>query len=435
MTTDQSTHPARRRTRLGLRTLAMLAWRNLWRNRRRTTITMGMVSVGFALAVVSIGIGDGAHNGMIRNGIRMGDGHITLLAEGYLQDPANHRYIHDGDALGDLPTLRVLRETGAARIAPRVTLQALVSSSYHSVGVGLQGIDIVQDPLVEIIGAQLQQGAWLQPDDAKGVVLGSGVAERLKLRIGSKVVLRAGGAHGEAIERLGRVRGIFHTGLDSLDDFVMVSGLDFTRALLPGDGARARALTRLAVFLDDPEQTSPVLEALRGGELPTGVRAHSWQEMMPELVNFIILDDFGNYIWLMILGIVVVFGILNTMLMSVLDRVREFGLVRALGLRPMEMLRLVLVETVLLAVLATTVGWILGALGHWYLAAEGLDLSALGEEGLSTVGVMMDPILRSELSMGRIVWLTVLCLLTTLLSGLYPAWRASRVSPIMALRH
>jgi ABC-type antimicrobial peptide transport system permease subunit len=146
-----------------------------------------------------------------------------------------------------------------------------------------------------------------------------------------------------------------------------------------------------------------------------------------------VVDDVGNYIWLVFILVMVAFGILNTILMSVLERTREFGLLRALGVSPAQLLTLVLLETIQLAIVALVAGWLLALGGHAYFAIKGLDLSAMGEEMLMTSGAMMDPILRTELSAGRVTSLTLLVFVTTLLAGIYPAFRAARVSPVAAL--
>ena len=417
---------------LTLGRLCALAWRNLWRSRRRTAITSSTIAIGFALAVVSIGLGDGGHNQMIRNAIRMGEGHLTIQPKGYLAAPSNQLFLEDGEALLTHPPLIHLD----ARIAPRIFLQALAATAYDSLGVGLQGIEVTRDPYAESLRPRIEAGRWLQEGDARGVVIGRGMADKLKAKVGSKLVLMAGGESGGVESRLGRVRGIFSSGIAQMDGFLIVASLEFARHLLPGyqparDGA---ALTRLAIFLDDPDRGAAVKAELSAHPLPSGAVLVDWQEMMPELVNFIILDDFGNYIWLLIMLVVVVFGILNTILMSVLERTREFGLVRALGMRPRQLLALVLVETALMATLSLAAGWVLGGLAHGYFAVYGLDLTWLSPETLITAGVMIDPVLFSELSWTRVVTLTSLVFVTTMMSGLYPAVKAARVSPMAALR-
>jgi ABC-type lipoprotein release transport system permease subunit len=408
-----------------------LAWRNLWRNRRRTLITVSMIAFGFALAVVSIGLGDGGHNAMIRNAIRMGDGHLTVQPRGYLTSPANYRFLHAGGEV-----LAQVQGAGlAGRVAPRVSLQLLASSATNAIGVALQGIQPGRDPLHDVLGDSLVDGDWLEPGDHRGLLIGESLSRKLDADVGNKVVLMAGGRDGQTISQLGRVRGIFRTGLDELDGYVLLSDLALARQFLYAEGATPEAapLTRIAVFLDDAEALPAAKTALADAVTAREAVVLDWQEMMPQLVSFIVVDDVGNYIWLVFILVMVAFGILNTILMSVLERTREFGLLRALGVSPAQLLTLVLLETIQLAIVALVAGWLLALGGHAYFAIKGLDLSAMGEEMLMTSGAMMDPILRTELSAGRVTSLTLLVFVTTLLAGIYPAFRAARVSPVAAL--
>ena len=413
------------------RILLFLAWRNLWRNKRRTTITLVTISFGFALAVLSIGIGDGGHNNMIRNGTRMGEGQLTIQPKGYLASPGNHLYLADGMKLLELPAFQRI----PGKVAPRVFLQVLISTAHNSMGGGMQGVRLEDDPLREFLEPKLTAGKWPLSEDKTGVVIGEKMARRLKAKIGSKVVVMAGGESGKVESRLARVRGVFRTGIDGVDSFTMVGGLTLARALLPGNGELdlSQAITRLAIFLDAPDDAPIWKEVLASGVKHPEAVVLDWQQMMPDLVNFIVLDDGGNYVWLTIVWIVVVFGIINTILMSVLERTREFGLVRALGLRAKHLLALVVVESVLLGVVSLVTGWMLGGMVHAYFAIYGLDLSAMSQESLTVGTTVMDPIMKSELSISRMIQLSGVMFLTTVASGLYPAFRASRVTPLAAL--
>ena len=409
-----------------------LAWRNLWRSRRRTIITMSTIAFGFGLAVISIGLGDGGHNGMIRNAIRMGDGHLTIQARGYLEAPSNSLYLPDGLSL--TRTLSGSKIRG--RVVPRITLQLLASTASNSVGVALQGLDPEADPLVDSLGSQVTEGVWLTPGDSRGVMLGESLAGKLKVRVGSKVVLMSGGSDGDVISQLGKVRGFFKSGIVELDSFLVVADEALARRFLVAEGAdpASEPITRLAVFLDDPRELEFWKTHLKSLDLPSIAQVLDWEEMMPQLVAFIMLDDVGNYIWLIFIMVMAAFGILNTILMSVLERTREFGLLRALGLSRWSLVGLVFTETMLLALISMAAGWAVGGLGHWYFAVEGLDLSSMGQEALQTSGAMMDPILKSELSWGRIGALSGIVFCTTMVTGIYPALRAGTISPIAALQ-
>ncbi len=417
---------------LALPMLLRLAWRNLWRHRRRTLITLSSIAIGCGLAVLSIGLGDGSHNAMVRNAIRLGEGHLTVQPRHYLEAPANHRYLADGQRL--TASLQRLQLNG--QIAPRISLQVLVSSASNSVGAGLEGLSGIDDPRAQLLESRLISGSWLSPEDNRGVLIGSGMARKLKLKVGSKVVLMAGTRSGDSQAQLGRVRGIFDARVAALDDFLLLSSLPFARYFLITEGADPAqgALTRLAIFLDNPDELPRWKDRLTTQLADEQVAVLDWREMMPQLVQFILIDNAGNYIFLLLILIMVVFGIINTVLMSVLERTREFGLLRALGLSRHHLLLLVAGEAWLLSLLAVSSGWLVGGAVHLWFARQGLDFSALMPQGTTIMGTVMDPVIYPEFSAARALQLTLTIFITTLASGIYPAIKAARVTPVEALR-
>ena len=421
-----------RRARLPLSTMALLAWRNLWRHRRRTVITLASIAIGFGLAVLTIGFSDGAHNSMIRNAIKLGEGHVTVQPAGYLESPANDRYIADGRALqGRLNALGL-----PARVEPRITLQVLASTAANSVGAGLEGLNGADDERARMLRPQLIEGEWFEAGDARGVVIGDGMARKLKAKVGAKVVLMAGLQGGDSQAHLGRVRGIFDSKVDELDDFLVLADLALARQFLVGEGADATLgpVTRFAVFLDDPDTLAATAGTLKQSVAGSDLVALDWREMMPQLVQFLFIDEAGNYVFLLLILVLVVFGIVNTVLMSVLERTREFGLLRALGLGRRHLLGLVFFESLLLGLLAVACGWLLGGGGHAWFGSAGIDVTALIGENTAMMGTFMDPVIRTELSGARIWQLTWIIFAATLGSGIYPAIKASRVTPVQALR-
>lgn len=424
--------PMKQHGHLPLSILLLLAWRNLWRHRRRTLITLSSIGIGFGLAVLFIGIGDGSHNSMIRNAINLGEGHLTVQPQGYLEAPANHKYLADGRTLAR--QLAALDIPGI--VEPRISLQVLASTANNSVGAGLEGMAATGDPRVEMLKPQLIDGAWLEPGDHRGILIGDGMARKLKAKVGSKVVLMAGKQGGDSQAQLGRVRGIFDSRVDEMDDYLILSDLNFSRRFLEGEGAdpKKEPVTRFAIFLDDPDVMAQWKERVKQAVGSPTIAVLDWREVMPQLVQFIVIDDAGNYVFLIIILVMVVFGIVNTVLMSVLERTREFGLLRALGLSRRHLLSLVFCESLLLSMLAVVVGWIAGGGTHWWFSTHGIDFSSMMKEGTAIMGTFMDPIVYTELSGQRVIQLTSIVFIATLASGIYPAIKAARVTPVEALR-
>jgi ABC-type lipoprotein release transport system permease subunit len=304
------------------------------------------------------------------------------------------------------------------------------------VGAGLEGLASVDDARAKMLQPQLIDGSWFEPGDERGIVIGDGMARKLKARVGAKVVLMAGTQGGDSQAQLGRVRGIFDSRVDELDDFLVLADIGLARLFLQGEGADASLapVTRFAIFLDDPDALAVWAQKLKTSQSSDTVVALDWREMMPQLVQFLFIDAAGSYIFLLLILVLVVFGIVNTVLMSVLERTREFGLLRALGLGRRHLLLLVFLESLLLGLLAVAVGWLLGGGAHLWFAYQGVNIGALMGDNTQMMGTFMDPIVYSELSWERVQQLTLLIFIATLASGIYPAIKAARVTPVQALR-
>jgi len=410
----------------------MLAWRNLWRHKRRTIITLSSIAIGFGLTVFSIGMQDSGHNNMVDNAINMGDGHITIQHHEYLNSPANHRFIPNGKTL--LNNLQ--HEKIAAQIVPRISLQALASTAHNAVGAAIQGITYDTDPLRDLLEKKLIDGNWLSPEKTNGIIIGEGMARKLKAKIGSKIVTVTGKKGGDSESHLARVQGIYKSGIDELDKYLIISTLDYATQYLVAEGgdAQQQPLTRIAIFLDDDKTMKKWKTILEGKYISPEITVLDWEEMLPQLIQYIVIDDLGAYIMQFIILLVIVFGIINTVLMGVLERTREFGLLRALGMSKRYLVTMVLLETLLLSCMAVIIGWLAGGSIHLYVATYGIDFSAMIPEGTTFAGTFMDPIVYSELSMERVFQLTIIVFTATLASGIYPAIKASRIPPIEALR-
>ncbi|MCK0152864.1 ABC transporter permease [Alcanivorax sp. S6407] len=411
--------------------LMRLTWRNLWRHPKRTLITLSSIGIGFVLAVFFIGINDGSHNSMIRNAIKLGEGYITVQPVGYLQAPANDKYLAEGGRLRE--QLLALELPG--QVDARIALRVLVSSPYNSVGAGLEGM-AATDQRAQMLKPFLMEGDWLAADDERGVIIGEGMARKLKVKVGGKIVVMAGKRGGDSEAQLGRVRAIFDSSMDELDNYLVISNLALARHFLVAEGAdpASEPLTRLAVSLNDPDSLSEWTSRIDSKLGSASIAVLDWQQMMPQLVQFVVLDSAGAYVFLAVILVLIVFGIVNTVLMSVLERTREFGLLRALGLSRLHLLLMVFMEATLLSVLAVGIGWTLGGLVHLWFSHHGLDLTSMLGDSTAVAGTFMDPVVRTELSQARVLQLTLIVFLTTLTTGIYPAIKAARVTPVAALR-
>ncbi len=268
----------------------------------------------------------------------------------------------------------------------------------------------------------------MKADDGDWVILGQGVAHKLALEVGEKLVLMAQGADSVEIQsRLVRVRGILRTGLEEQDQVLALMPLGASQEFLDL-GPRVH---QIALLLEDARFSEELANI--GQQKFLALEVLSWGEALPELKEFIVIDDGGNYVMNLILFLLISFTVLNTLLMSVLERGREFALLHCLGLTPGKRFTMVLMEAFFIASLSALAGFGLGYSVHLYLSRSGLPLDLFYSGELSAAGVAFDPVMYSHLSSARILQSMVVVFGLTLLLSVVPAWRAARSADVHSL--
>ncbi|MCB9727073.1 MAG: ABC transporter permease [Deltaproteobacteria bacterium] len=406
-----------------------LAWRNLWRSRTRTLITGSAIALSLALQLISYGAADAMYRQMVSSAARTAGGHVLVHAKGYWERQTSDLVIPDAQ-----PLLETIRQVPGVRVAlPRVIVNGLISSSRDNAGVRLTGVDPEQERAVQDLSRYVTEGTFLGPEDPRPLVLGKRAAKDLGLKLGDRVVLTATDADGEMVRALFHLTGVLDTGSNALDSAAAWTTLDAARAAIGLDSG----LTQIGVIADSDSARGAVRDRIREalGPRASDLELLTWDEAMPELVGFIEIDSSMNELFGFVIFLIVVFGIANTFLMAVMERIRELGLLAAIGLDPLRIAGLVLRETLLLALLAITVGLGLGYAGHSYLSIVGIDLAAFSQTDLEVSGVILeDMVIRSHLDPARWAIACVVVFALVLLSALYPAWRATRVDPVVAMR-
>lgn len=415
-----------------------LAGRNLLRHRRRTLITAAAIIFSFALLVIFMGIGDGAHRQMIDMGVRMGAGHVVVQAEGFQEDHTLDHVIRAPE-----PVRAAIAATGVdGDLAPRLFASGLARSGNRSIGVAIAGVDPAAEARTNDLATPDKRvaGGWLRPraelafeGDLSDLYLGDTLARTLDVAVGDRVALTVQPKDDDDPRSAAfQVRGIFKTGNDELDGFFVHVPLEEAQALL-GVGA---ALSQLALVLPDQARTAAVTARLRAALAGAPVEVLPWQEALPELHEFIALDDASFYLFVAIVFVLVAMGIFNTVLTSVIERTREFGLLTALGARPRRIVGIVMVEAALIGVGGLAVGMALGLAGNAYFETHGLDYSLLtGGESLEAVGINLATVLYADLSGVKLARALAAVFGVVLLSALWPAVRAARLKSLEALHH
>jgi len=407
--------------------LLTLAWRSIWRNRRRTLITVSSIGLGLFLAVCFIAFADGIYAKLIDDAVRIQAGHVLFEHPAYRDAPAADLVVQVDVALRRrLEGLPEVERTKALVLG-----QGVAKSAAGAVGVALLGVE----PAVEVhsspLAARVEQGSYLDDPDAAEVLIGAQLAAQLELTPGKKLVLATNDVHGDLVEELARVKGVFRLGAEEFDGFFVQVPIGFARRLYDLGPDQA---TQLGVLLRDADDQPAMQPRLAQWVDPRQVVVRGWDEVMPELASYIRVDGGSNYVLQVILLVLIFFTIFNTLLMSVLERRREFAVLLALGTPPARLRLQILAESALIGLLGCLVGLSLGAAVAGYYQVHGLDLRSLMPEGATISGFAMSLRVHPRLTLELLAWLGGLVFGVTLLLGLYPMQRATQVPVADVLR-
>ena len=407
-----------------------LGWRNLWRNPRRSLITISAVGCGYACLIVLIGLTMGLAGQMLKNGTGLLMGDLQLHHSSYLPQRSLYDTINSASSSGlkgFLHQLSLYPELEG--LSPRVYGFGLLSTGEDSAGARLMGVDPEAEAGVSTFLEGLEAGE-LSRSVQRPVLLGTALAQQLKADVGSQVAIVTQAADGSLGNDLFWVSGILHTGLSYVDRSLAVFYLtDLQELLVLGPDA----VHEIAVKIQDPMAADALAEKLnRSEDWPADTLAQSWGELSPQLRDYVSLAQGMYGFIILIIGLFTAIGVLNTMMMAVFERSREIGLVNALGMRPALIVSSILMEGFLLGTLGLMGGFALGAWMMSYLSTQGLDLRRWTGE-LSMLGTRMDPVLKAAWGWDYVCWSALGLLLATVLAAFWPALRAARLNPVEAL--
>lgn len=407
--------------------LLRLAVRNLVRNTRRTAITVAGIALGLALMVLANNIANYSHQDMLRTATGLLAGDVVVQEQGYQADPKDDTVVADSKSVADA----LAKAIPNAIITRRLAVQGLITSPTNSVGVMLRGVEPGVEAQVIDLDNKLVDGEWLSPDDPQGIVMGHAMVDSLGIAVGDKVVFMGQPEGSEVQSRLFRLRGVYATGAAELDGFVAIVPLAAAQSLY----TTADPATQIAIHLPDAHHTDVALAAAKAAVTRPDVEILGWEDAIPDIRDFVHLDSaYGDGIWA-VLGVIVAMGVVNTVLMSVMERVREFGVMMAVGMRPARLAGLILTEGVVLGVVGAALGLFLGlvttaAVAHW-----GIDLSGDVGSSMEAAGVPLSMKLYAEVDYGRLGLYPVIGVGFALIASLWPAWRVMRLQPVQAIRH
>lgn len=405
--------------------LVRLAWRNIWRNRRRTLITVSAMAFGLAFCMGMVAYLDGFMTDLFRVMVSESLGHVQIHQRDYPAQRVPYHAIGDGGAL--LQRLDAL--AGARQVAPRVHGAALLGAPTTSAGAMLAGVDPLREAALTRLDRKIVAGRPLANEPRNEIIVGHRLAKKLKIGVGAELVAVTQAVDGSLGNELFRVVGLFKSDNVAQDRGGAFVHLRDAQTLL----GLTDQLHEIAITAVDTSAIDALAALARGQVADPGLLVRTWYQVNPQLAQMLQLGDASLFFLLVIIFGVSGIGVLNTMLMSVLERSKELGVVSALGLRPWQLVALVLCETLALSLVATAVGVPLGLGLDAYLVWHGLDLSAVMTD-LSMMGSTFDPVMHGEFHLDRVVAIVAGLFAITLLAALWPALRAARLRPAVAMR-
>jgi lipoprotein-releasing system permease protein len=399
-----------------------LAWRNLFRNKRRTFITGTAIGIGLAAMILVDAIIQGMERNMIRSATSTYLGEGQIHADGFRATLDVDRTIEDFAGV----TAGLEEEPLVDRFAARLVTFSMLSSAAEVEAVSMVGVDPGREPFLSQFDEALVEGEYIAEAGGREILLGEKLAELLRVDLRDRVVLTASQAGtGDLAQEMFRVSGIFHTGVKELDSGMALVGIERARGMLNLEGEAHEIALRFTNREVGRDREHPFWSRYSRG----GNEAVGWSVLLPQLESAFALSGFSTFITGVILFSVVALGIINTLFMSLHERMFEFGVLRAIGMRPVALGRLVLLEAGSLAALSIVIGIALGLLVCWILQGTGIDYS-----GIEYAGVTFREPLKPILRIRQFASFPIYVFFFTTLIGLYPALYAARMTPAGAMR-
>ncbi|NBC07161.1 MAG: FtsX-like permease family protein [Bacteroidetes bacterium] len=409
--------------------IPILSWRNIWRSPTRSGVVIAAVALGIWAALSLSGFMTGIMKSYVRSAIENSIGHLQIHAPEFTEEYELKHYLPNVTKverqLDSLPQLDAY--------STRTVTNGMASSSKGARGVMIKGVVPQKEAAVSAIEDKLTEGEFFPEMRGNGVLIGAELADKLNLKLRSKLVLTFQDLNREITAAAFRVVGIFDTGNTAFDGgTVFVERTDLNRLILPqqtGDHPPALA-HEVAILLKDVQAVESVDTALAAA-LPE-LEVKTYREVSPDLELYESQIQNISLIYLVVIMLALVFGIINTMLMAVLERIKELGMLMAIGMNKLKVFTMILLEAIMLGLVSAPIGLLLGYFTIQYLGEYGVDLSAYSG-GLADYGI--DQVIYFEVN-PNVYWeMAIGVFVTAVLAAIYPALKAIRLKPVEALQH
>jgi ABC-type lipoprotein release transport system permease subunit len=396
-----------------------LAWRNLWRNHRRTFIMLAAIGIGIWAMIFMTAFMRGMVNEMVRDGIRALPGHVQVHNPNFIDDPSIDNLI----AAPSENFSAAMNRLGA-RWTSRVKVPAVITSERDSRGVTLIGILPGQESEISFVAGDIAEGRFLEAPEDRGVIVGRKLLDTLETDLGKRVVVMTQDPENEIADRGFRIVGVFDANIESYEESMIFVGQTTLQQMLK----IGNQVSEIAIVGQDYRNVESLLAAVEGAA-EAGAEVKPWNELDNYLGTMLGVMDGFVLVWVIVIFLALSFGLVNTLVMAVFERIREIGLMLALGMKPATILGQIVVESFFLLVMGLVIGNLL-AIASVEMLKGGVDLSGVAE-GMEMFGA--SSVLYPELVIGDLVTANVIVIVLGLIASLSPAWRASRLDPIRAI--
>lgn len=402
--------------------LLKIAWRNIWRNPTRSFVVMGAIIVGVWSVIFLASMASGMADSYVNNAIDNEVSHIQMHHPDFPKEKETKFYLEN---IRELIT-QCENVEGVKAVSARSLSNTMIASGKSTRGIRVSGIHPEEERRVTGISEKMIDGEYLNDNGKNPILVSRVTAKKLNLKLRSKVVLTMQTLHGDITAGAFRVSGVFESGNNIYDESVCFVRMEDLNNLL-GEKDIGH---ELAIKIDNLQRLDTIHILLQQAFPDLSVQ--SYKEISPELELFQSQIRNASQIYMFIFMLALIFGIINTMLMTVLERIRELGMLMAVGMNKIRVFLMIMLETLLLAIISAPVGLLLGYLMTSRLSKTGIDLALFSKEGMQEFG--MSTFIYPSLETAIYLDLAVAVALTALLASIYPAYKAIKLKPVEAIR-
>ncbi|MDN5203920.1 FtsX-like permease family protein [Fulvivirgaceae bacterium BMA10] len=402
--------------------LFIIAWKNIWRNKTRSLVVIISVMLGLWMGAFLLSYIFGMIDQRLKDAIGNEISHLQIHHPKHSDDHDPQYFIPKSRQL-----IADLEKNDSVKIlSGRVLVDGMVASPAKSLGARIIGINVKKEDQLTQFAKNIVEGEFLKDSDKNKIIIGRKLADKLKVKLRNKVVLTFQDHEANIVAGAFRIKGIFKSYNSTLENNnLYVTASDLSNLLdISGE------IHEIAILLNEADHVDPFVSQLRADYESLSIEG--WKELAPELGLMIESLDQYMIIFLTIILLAISFGIVNTMLMAVLERVREIGMLMAIGMNSIRLFMMIFLETLLLVLVASPIGLLLAHFTISYLGEHGMDLSGIYQEGYASYG--FKPIIYPKLETVYYLRIMVLVMITAVLASIYPAISAIRLDPVKAIR-